>query len=422
MRFRICPFLLAGFALLSACRPEIQPEEPIVPVTSNLNIRWQTPLLPDTSSGSFADALFVAGNQIIYCVNHKNPSSTIESRNIETGELNWMFDDFAYPVWGFSTWWEGQIFKYQDNTIIGINGKLYNVDNTNGQLLWSSDMGQREGNPYVGMIGDYIYNSHFECPSPYCTSVSPIRIRLMSGQIDTLFTLASKNDSFYVDLTSPALWINPVGDSVLLFNDRQSRFPLTPTAKYERTNLYAFNLRTRQMIWESIDVNPDNFSMPQKSYIFGNRAYVLGGQTVICIDMLDGRILWQRDINSDLADCNIVDYGNAIIVHYTFPAFGISALDKETGAIKWQNPDTNGFIYKLTLSEGVVYFTNSMGIIHAVDAETGKTLWKEQSPYKKTSGSPVDTYKFNGLAIDEQRRLLFVADGYYLYCFELPPK
>ena len=84
---------------------------------------------------------------------------------------------------------------------------------------------------------------------------------------------------------------------------------------------------------------------------------------------------------------------------------------------------SDGNTWELTLFDGIVYCTSSgYGRLYAVNAETGATIWKEQSPNRKNPKTGNASFASAGVAIDPERRLLYTADKYYVMCIKLPEK
>jgi polyvinyl alcohol dehydrogenase (cytochrome) len=76
---------------------------------------------------------------------------------------------------------------------------------------------------------------------------------------------------------------------------------------------------------------------------------------------------------------------------------GLLALDRETGCVKWRHKDSRGnvasaILSRVTESGLTLYFTGRREGVFAVDATTGKTIWKAtitQEPVPLYSGTPL---------------------------------
>ena len=73
------------------------------------------------------------------------------------------------------------------------------------------------------------------------------------------------------------------------------------------------------------------------------------------------------------------------------------ALDRETGCVRWRHTDSRGnvasaILSRVTESGLTLYFTGRREGVFAVDATTGKTIWKAtitQEPVPLYSGTPL---------------------------------
>ena len=96
---------------------------------------------------------------------------------------------------------------------------------------------------------------------------------------------------------------------------------------------------------------------------------------------------------------------------------GIWALNKSDGAIIWYNNNSIGTVVQMRYFDGVVYYISvGSGLLYAINAETGATIWAEYSRNKK----PNATFGLSSVVIDPERRVLYTADSYYMMCIKLP--
>jgi len=62
------------------------------------------------------------------------------------------------------------------------------------------------------------------------------------------------------------------------------------------------------------------------------------------------------------------------------------------GKILWNYTDTSNIPEVPILYEGAIYFTNSQGLVTALDMETGKQIWRKSALVKNATGSATDTW------------------------------
>ena len=113
--------------------------------------------------------------------------------------------------------------------------------------------------------------------------------------------------------------------------------------------------------------------------IHNNKAYCLTGDTINCLSILDGNILWKRGFKGNFVFGGfMLDNGT---LYCAAEGDGYYALDAETGAIKWKGERAPGTSSRMVVLNGVLYYINGGdGRLWALDAATGKTLWRLKSP------------------------------------------
>jgi outer membrane protein assembly factor BamB len=136
--------------------------------------------------------------------------------------------------------------------------------------------------------------------------------------------------------------------------------------------------------------------------VSGNRVYVYSAQMRLsCLNADDGKVVWKKDILHDFDGKNIgwesamspVVDGERVFVAGGGPGQAMLAFDKTTGAVIWKTGDeqmTHATPIVATI-QGVrqVIFLMQSGLV-ALDAQTGKSLWKFAFTYRTATGcSPV---------------------------------
>ena len=404
--------------LFGGCKPDpLTPPTPPPPPTkeSPLKILWQKPLTPDTISGISGSAQFVTPEgDIVYTTNFTLPSAKVVVLNGDDGSKKWEYQAYAEALS------LQQVFQINNHTLIH-NWRYDDILTPNGQVLWKNKVEEPGGGmPSANVIGENFYTVHYSGPLPYCTSMSIVRSHYSQLSWDTLITIHTENDGFFVMLEPPTLWMNPQGDSVLIIRDGGVRKTGGFNNGKNRASLYAFNLRTRQFDWVQKDVNPWGQFANFQPHIDGNRMYINGVKTLQCIDLLTGATMWSRDFDKGLSFSSIV--GNKDLMMVASSDIGMWGVDKQSGNIVWYNADVDGSTEQMHYFDGVVYCTSTgYARLYAVNAETGATIWKENSP-NRNSRHPNASFAFAGIAIDTVNRKLYTADKYYLMCIALPEK
>ena len=411
--------ITALLPLLFACRKEpLAPVLPPPPLTPGLKVVWQHPLSPDTAD-VFGAAWFVWQGNIVYTTDFTVPEGQIHCRDAATGELRWKHDDLYTDGWT-----NRQIVSIADKTIAAAGRRILCIDNNTSQYAWKTDLTPFCGNLRLYSVSDFVYDAHHPNDPPYNQSMSVVRAHHALGQWDTLFTLPHDN-KFYPSLSSVSLWINPQGDSILMVPVNMLGDLAIYGANQDRADLYAFNLRTRKMEWSLKDFDPYRRGAPiYPPVISGDRLYINCSKALYCIDLLSHAVLWSRDFpsawGSDIHYNSLKEYGNSILLvsDHTNIAWAISKTD---GSTVWENREVGAAADELTLFEGILYYTSTAtGRLYAIDAASGKTIWKMGSP-NRTARIPA-SFSFQGLCIDPAGRHLYVTDKYFILCVELPDR
>ncbi len=120
-------------------------------------------------------------------------------------------------------------------------------------------------------------------------------------------------------------------------------------------------------------------SNPDLSYIVNDYLYHSIGYTITCHNIWTGDSLWSREFKGGfLFGGYIYDNGTLYCAAETD---GYYALDAETGDIKWKGERSPGTSSRMVILNGVLYYINGADArLWALDAATGKTLWRLKSP------------------------------------------
>jgi outer membrane protein assembly factor BamB len=150
-----------------------------------------------------------------------------------------------------------------------------------------------------------------------------------------------------------------------------------------------------------------------------NKLYLITFKDLYCLDLANGNVLWKQSFPTQIGNSGMVLHKDFVIVQSAFD--GMWAIDKNTGLIRWFNRDTYGSTFWLSYFDGVVYFTSTgSSRLWAVNAENGQTIWDEVSPNAYSNRTPDAGFAFSDVVIDPDRRVLYIADRYYMMCIALP--
>ena len=406
--------LLMLLLLLSACeKPPIVP--PVVPPdpppcgdfcdTTVLKFLWQQPIGQDTGN-YLSDVPVIFGDNVIITKMFGGPHDIVKMFNGNDGQLLWSWEN---PT-DISDGEEISDMKSYENKLVVCAGSQVNLLNMNtGTMLWRSDVMIKNGCgiPRINLISDQIYHTHSAC-GIFKDSVNYlVRTSVSAPKWDTIFHLSVDSNWNFPTIHPGVLWVNPVGDSVYLFQNRAI------SHHSDRVDFIALSLQSRKVLWrlDSIDA-VSSITLP---YVYQNRIYFLGHHTLFCIDPANGSIIWHRDFPAGLYTTNILVAENKLVIHPN--NHSLYALDPATGATLWSTINTGGADAYLEYYHGhVFYASEGSGDIYIHNIKNGALVKKLGTP----NGMKYTDASFsNPLAIDQENGRLYVTDWHFVVCYQI---
>lgn len=328
--------------------------------------------------------------------------------DMETGEEVWKSDILIGQSNDFGRHIIGDKLITDGDTMIHI------VDLKTGQTEWTYWIKNRSFTfGRISAIGQHIYLSAIDKTTPIRKN-HLIRFHVETKTMDTIFTYLGRND-FYPSMQQPSLWVNPVGDSILLLQDRTLK--LGPFR--DRVNIMAINLSTRQLEWVIDDASPSGNSTVYPPVVIGDVAYFTLDWNILCIDLLNATIAWRTTVgdNSDhLFSSGIEITGEYIICN---PEYNdrLVVLDRMSGEILYDygREDVGRAGNKLMYHNGLLYKNGgeTFGHVAAYDIFTGEEHWSFET---YNVDALYGTYKF---AIDSSRNVMVIYDRKEIHCLRL---
>jgi len=108
---------------------------------------------------------------------------------------------------------------------------------------------------------------------------------------------------------------------------------------------------------------------------------------IVCLDATDGEVLWGTPVNAYLASCMTVWEGMLLVPTYNYnPEYGsVCAFDRFNGDPVWENDDYPAGYWDSSpvVVDGVLYIGGYVqqsginGLVRAIDASSGQTLWEK---------------------------------------------
>lgn len=196
-----------------------------------------------------------------------------------------------------------------------------------------------------------------------------------------------------------------------------------------RNRFYAFDKNTGELVWSSTPgvgppfLSDSSFSTPHIEDRRGYRVFYAGTGcgNLVCVNIRTGQPLWRYQMsfggvnssplvydngtpNEPSDDLiiqvhgkeNIDDTGRGYMIAIRADQAFAAAVGSDEKPLKldknfvaWRNDDVQMFTSSPTLVDGVAYQCTIDGHLAAIDAKTGKTLWKEKLGADQLHASPV---------------------------------
>jgi outer membrane protein assembly factor BamB len=379
--------------LVSCCKDEIEKYEP----KSFVDFHWSKMLHEGTeSSNSIIREHLVFGNLTIIATTDGIENRFISGVNIENGELLWKWNDiYQAPTEYFDI-----RYAYSFNNLMTyqVGSRSYCINLSDGTTEWKI--------------------RRTECASPtggFCSFDSEI-----CGLGNTYYTLGPPQDTlaqYEVQigykgnlLTGEVLpFLTPFfsGEYIALGNFLGGVTSLVPFVQNTDTMLvvtYAeategqsthhiksflglYNDTKDEWVYDrKLLTQPKwNSSVFHPPIIYKDLIVIQVGQGIVVHDLASGVRLWgKEDFKNDfLFSGLIVEDG---VIYANNEDKNLYALDVRFGNLLWKEP-TAGTSSRLRYLNGIVYLSGgSTGKIHAIDTETGETVWL-LDPLKYEDGS-----------------------------------
>ncbi|MFZ4634403.1 MAG: PQQ-binding-like beta-propeller repeat protein [Saprospiraceae bacterium] len=413
MRILLFPSIVLLCCTLSCGKPEEVVGPPPPPPcfcegccdTSILKAIWAKPLSDDTTDYLCMVPLPFGDKVLFSQLFFDENKEFLKMRDAYTGELLWEWRDQILP--GTAPINPNGTVKIKDNIILSHWRRIYCIDANTGQTKWLTSLTgpNQRGVPRIAAIGEYVYHSHYDSVI-LNKNTYLVRAHYATGQWDTLFNVY-KTDGYEGGFEPPGFGLDANGDTILFFQHRQWNFKMNDG----RVDLYAYNLRTRSLIWNIQDQDPSGDSGVQPPLCFGQYMFFFGIETIFCYDIATGLLVWKKKF----------DYPAQVYSKYALLVDGVLyvnpsnqkllyALDPPTGNILWQTNINGSGEGEIHHYNGKIYLNSSFRFV-CVEAATGKLLWQTYNPVRKAN--------YQEFSIDPVTGILYGHDFYFASAVQL---
>ena len=408
-------FLLFNF-LFNSCKEE---NDDVLQQVDEQGVLVSTPFLWKTSlhqkepiSNSHISNKIIYNEKIVIPLTNGKENRTISLINTKDGKIIWQWNDLyeeEYIDINFH-------YQYQNLLTYQIGSRSYCINLDNGESKWkirrdrSFDVRLNPYGQYFFMIGPDLNNGEYES-----NTYLAFKTDILSGEISDIMT---GNFTFeHPDCRRGISHIVEIAEQEnLLLVSYAENLPDWITQNY--LGIYDTNLK--EWIWDKVLVrepmNPNFIYHPP--LIVNKKIYTAIVNTIVCNDLETGKQLWRKDFNADFMFSGIIVEEGKVIANcedtYAY------ALDAETGSQRWR-VRTAGSGSRMSYLNGVVYFVGgSARRLFAIEAATGKMLWKiDAGLLGEGRGAGFRTNAVYVLpAKDDQPAKVIALSDLYAYCFE----
>jgi outer membrane protein assembly factor BamB len=146
-----------------------------------------------------------------------------------------------------------------------------------------------------------------------------------------------------------------------------------------RTLMGLYDYTKGMWVYERQVLNqPNKFSNITSAALIGNKVYHSSDRSIHCNNVLSGEPVWERSFDQGFGSSGFI-VNNGKLYAACEDRF-LYCLDINTGQILWKEQNT-GTCSPISYLNGVLYYLGGGdGKLHAVDADTGKHLWRVKSP------------------------------------------
>jgi outer membrane protein assembly factor BamB len=184
------------------------------------------------------------------------------------------------------------------------------------------------------------------------------------------------------------------------------------------TELNLYNLFQKKWVYQKVAINPNKETTGCAFLTYKNdKLYFASANTIHCNDAMTGKEIWRSNIGTFSLFSSMAIENNKF--YAACEDRFLYCLDINTGQVLWKEQNT-GTCSPISYLNGILYYLGGGdGKLHAVDADTGKHLWKLTSPdVTKNSGA-----FFYGLCAavpgkNGQKGRVIGTTGLNAYCFE----
>ncbi len=316
---------------------------------------------------------------------NKDGSRKIISLNSLDGKVNWEWGDLL-SLWTDPTYKDPieivrkTYFQNNERLFFNYSTSSYCIDLATGQSLWKYKSFRSRTSNNTGIDNSYITSgANYE---PLDDEKIYIGDLTSSAEEQLLltpeYTLVDNPPTNAQGGLNSMKTFKSEGDTYLAFGIENPYTDFT-NAGWGLTELNLYNITQSKYEYKKVVVNPNRETRGVGDLLYqAPNLYFQSSNYIHGVDAMTGEELWRTYLGTSPLTSRMILVDNKL-----FSACEdrfLYCVDITNGNMLWKEQNT-GTCSELSYLNGVVYYLGGGdGLLHAVDAETGKHLWKVKSP------------------------------------------
>ncbi len=407
---------------MQSCCKTIPPDPPDPPDTTKapLTLIWKYNY--DSTPGK-ADSIYRSQNPLIYQgdvifsidrVDYDVKVKIVRADG-EKGTLKWQTILPTASIKSMGLW--------NNRIIVHCSYKTYCLDSNDGSIIWTYNMSEKNectGSAYLKIMDGYAILVASNCEAPQHTYQRLIKIDINTGKEEEVIRFNRNYSSARSPFISPPnKLVNKAGDEIIYFTVEWLHIS---AAKIDSSVwYYAYNMTKKEMLWEK-DYFEKGTEGNYSPMVWEDKVYFVGWNRVYCFDAFTGEQKWSthmpeyNDLMGFLWTEPFIHEGTIVMKPITDNIYG---LDASTGQIIWHKNEKEipcaNVRYIVPYKDKICYDCYVKNRIFMQSLGTGELLVNYRSPNVDEGGD----FGKDGIAVNEEKGLLYANDGIYFMCFKI---
>jgi len=352
-----------------------KPIDPIDPVITDTILLWKKVLHPDTLNVITIDPHYK--DEKIICSYRPSLANT----GVAKDEIIFAIDQDGNELWTWGDYSPEITNKKVSHTIFSENYLLvsshtdnYSINTDNGTTNWT--FVKEYGGPLISYNEelDLVLKTFRDGQAPGSDSTYiEISSNHSNGEFKEVFKIR-KSDDYEVHIPGVASYLNPEGDTILIFQNRQ----IVVNPYDGKIDLYAYNLTKKEIQWFKEDIG-DGESNLRPPLIDGDYVYFCGQFHIFCYEKESGNLVFERKLYHTFQGANFLIWEDLFITN--LDNGDLIAINKLTGETVWAKEDLTGCCTELRIFDDKVYLANDD--LYILQCSSGRILFHQERERKE---------------------------------------